>query len=249
MSNLRSAKHNAFRAYSKLWEILDWLYPPHCGGCGTNGSRWCLVCHSRIVRIENNFCPRCGQIQRSSDICSRCFTQPPVISGVRSFAVFEGPLRNALHRLKYSRDLALAEALSRYLLELFNNVNWEIDCILPVPLSRERYQQRGYNQAALLAYPLALATGLSYQPNGIKKVRDTATQVGLSFEQRHSNVSGAFYADREIVQTKKVLIIDDVMTSGATIESCASAIMRAGAVQVYGMTLAQAPDVSILRKA
>ncbi len=249
MSNLRSAKLNAFRAYSKLWEILDWLYPPHCGGCGTNGSRWCPVCQSQIVRIENNCCPRCGQIQRGSDICSRCSAQPPVINGVRSFAVFDGPLRNALHRLKYSRDVGLGDVLSKYLLELFNQVNWEIDCILPVPLGRERYQQRGYNQAALLAYPLALATGLSYQPNGIKKTRDTATQVGLSFEQRRTNVSGAFYADRKIVQNKKVLVIDDVMTSGATIESCASAIMRAGAIRVYGMTLAQAPDVSISRTA
>lgn len=166
-----------------------------------------------------------------------------MISGMRSFARFEGPLRNALHRLKYSRDIALGEVLSQYLINLLSQLDWDIDCILPVPLGHARFEQRGYNQAALLAYPLALATGIAYQPKGLSKIKETATQVGLSFDQRHANVSDAFQADPRIVKNQKILIVDDVTTSGATIESCASAIMIAGANQVYGLTLAQASHV------
>jgi len=160
---------------------------------------------------------------------------------MRSWAFFDGPVRNALHRLKYQGDIALGEVLARPMLRLLQNLQWEIDCILPVPLAIDRQRKRGYNQAALLAYPLALGAGIFYGAKGLVKIKETQTQVGLTFEQRHENVEGAFRAYSKIVKNRKVLVVDDVTTSGATIESCASAIMEAGADRVYGMTLAQAP--------
>ena len=244
MSNPPMAKQRAYQAYRRLWEILDWLYPPRCGGCGQCGSRWCQACHSQSTLIEQNYCPRCGQIQSQPGLCSRCTSRTPVLTGMRSWALFDGPVRNALHRLKYARDIALGEVLSRPLIQLLKQLKWEVDCVLPVPLAQARQKQRGYNQAALLAYPLALATGIKYRSKGVKKIKETRSQVGLSIHQRHENVADAFLADPAIVKNCTVLIIDDVATSGATMESCASAIMIAGANQVYGMTLAQAPAPS-----
>jgi ComF family protein len=154
--------------------------------------------------------------------------------------MFSGPLRQALHRLKYYRDIALGEVLARDLVSYLKELDWSIDLVSPVPLGVARLAERGYNQAALLARPLALAAGLAYRPRALWKVRDTPTQVGLSLEKRRSNVVNAFCAKREIVSLKNVLVIDDVTTSGATMNACALALLTAGAAQVYGLTLARA---------
>ncbi|HSQ26183.1 MAG TPA: ComF family protein [Anaerolineales bacterium] len=241
MSNKLKAKQSSYRAYCKLWEILDWIYPPHCGGCGETGSRWCQNCRSQVKLVDKNYCPTCGHVHHSPGLCSRCASHIPSFHSMRSWAFFDGPVRNALHRLKYQGDIALGEVLARPMLQLLQNLQWEIDCILPVPLAIDRQRKRGYNQAALLAYPLALGAGIFYGAKGLVKIKETQTQVGLTFEQRHENVEGAFRAYSKIVKNRKVLVVDDVTTSGATIESCASAIMEAGADRVYGMTLAQAP--------
>ncbi len=245
MSNPQTARRSAYQAYRTMWGFLDWLYPPRCGGCGESGSRWCPVCQSQVVRIDDKICPLCGQIQTKPGICFHCQSRPPSFHAIRSWALFQGPVRNALHRLKYNRDMALGEVLAQPLVQFLYELDWSIDCIIPVPLGRMRQQQRGYNQAALLAYPIALATGIAYQAKGLQKVKETRTQVGLSVNQRRANVAGAYQSDRRIVKGRKVLIVDDVSTSGATMESCASAIMMAGADRVYGMTLAQAPDPSV----
>lgn len=242
MHNPLRASSYAYQTYSKLWGILDWLYPPHCGGCGKVGSRWCQICQSQVIQVKSQICPRCGRLGHHSGLCSRCQTHPPSFKAMRSWAIFDGPLRQALHRLKYGRDMALGEILSRPLAQLFSQLDWEIDCILPVPLDPTRKKQRGYNQAALLAFPMALATGTAYEGKGLHKIKETQSQVGLSLEQRRHNVAGAFLADPNRIRHRNVLIIDDVATSGATIESCASAIMLAGADQVFAMTLAQTAD-------
>lgn len=234
------ARRNSYVIYQKMWGFVDCLYPPHCGGCEKPGSRWCAECQSQVTLIGDYCCPICGQAQTHPGVCTQCRTQPHSVKAIRSWAIFEGPLRNALHRLKYARDIGLGEVLSRHLVDLLFDLGWDIDCIIPVPLGAVRQSQRGYNQTALLAYPLALATGIAYKSKGLKKIKETRTQVGLTIEQRHENVAGAFLADPKIVKNRKVLLIDDVTTSGATIESCASAIMIADADQVFGMTLARA---------
>jgi ComF family protein len=154
--------------------------------------------------------------------------------------VFAGPLRNALHRLKYQRDVALGDALAGPLISLLEGLNWAVDLVAPVPLSASRQAERGYNQAAFLARPLALAAGLSYKSLALRKIRETPSQVGLSVGQRRDNVRGAFLANPGIVRDKRVLVIDDVITSGATLEACAQALFEGGASRVYGLSLARA---------
>jgi ComF family protein len=134
--------------------------------------------------------------------------------------------------------MALGEILSRPMISLFNDLKWKIDIITPVPLGIARLSQRGYNQAALLAKPLALGTNINYQPKALKKIRETVSQVGLSYRERRSNVIDAFNANKDTVQYKNILVVDDVTSSGATMEACSRALKNAGANEVYGITLA-----------
>jgi ComF family protein len=154
--------------------------------------------------------------------------------------VFAGPLRNAIHRLKYKGDMTLADLLAQPMLAMLYSLSWAVDLVVPVPIGASRRAERGYNQAALLALPIALGSGVSYRVKALQKTRDTRSQVGLSISQRRENVMNAFHASRNLVQDRKVLLIDDVMTSGATIEACTRALLEAGAEEVYGLTLAQA---------
>lgn len=231
----------AYRLYQLTWISLDWLFPPRCGGCGRSGSRWCLDCQQTTQRVLPPICPRCGQPQFRDGLCKKCRQATPQYRALRSWGVFAGPLRNALHRLKYRRDIALGEALARHLIEMLEALNWTIDQVVPVPLGLARQAERGYNQAALLAKPLALGCHLDYNPGSLLKIRNTPSQVGLSFEQRWVNVAGSFEAISKQVAGKSLLVIDDVVTSGATINACAEALLAAGASQVYALTLARAP--------
>ena len=126
------------------------------------------------------------------------------------------------------------------MIELFRKTGWNIDMIVPVPNSLARKRLRGYNQASLLALPIALCMGIAYRPGALSKVRDTRSQVGLSTLERKRNVEGAFLANKEMVSQRSILVIDDIRTSGATMEACATTLIDHGASQVYGLTLARA---------
>lgn len=231
---------STYHLYKLVWDGLDWIYPPRCGGCEKPGSRWCSSCEQKSKIIQSPICMRCGQNINDGEECGNCRQHPPSYSALRSRYLFEGPLRLALHRLKYKNDIALGETFSYPLIGLFHDTNWSPDIIVPVPLGVARQAERGYNQASLLAYPLALATGIKYKGKVLKKVRETSSQVGLSFDERRTNVRDAFRAEKKIVLGKKVLIIDDVCTSGATLDACSSALLDEGAKEVFALTLARA---------
>ncbi len=238
----------AYLLYHNLWCALDWLFPPTCGGCKRPGLRWCDRCQQQVIRIAGPVCERCGEplawqgseAGANPALCPRCEAQPPEYQALRSFAEFGGPIREALHRLKYQRDIGIGEALSKHLIELYNQLKWGIDMVIPVPLSAKRARERGYNQSGLLARPLAYAVQKPYQPNALKRSRDTQSQVGLGADERQRNVEGAFTANAALVNGKVVLVIDDVMTTGSTINACTQALRRVGASAVYGLTLARA---------
>jgi competence protein ComFC len=230
----------AYYAYRFFWLAVDSLFPPACGGCGRRGQRWCRDCQDRITRIVSSVCPHCGEPTQNNQPCQRCRENPPAYLALRSYAEFNGPLREALHRLKYQHDLGLGEALGRLLVEPLCALGWNIDLIVPIPLGQKRMKERGYNQADLLAHPLALATGRPYSTHAVCRARETETQVGLGVQERRENVSGAFRGERQLVSGKTVLVIDDVATTGATISACAGALAAAGATGVYGLTLARA---------
>jgi len=185
-------------------------------------------------------CEVCGKMQEAAGKCPECQASMPPFSALRSWAVYSGPVRKAILRLKYMGDIALGEVLSRPLIELVKQLSWKPDLMTPVPASLARRKRRGYNQASMLALPVALGCGITYQPGALVKTKNTPTQVGLTAAERRDNVRGAFQARRHYVEGKSVLVVDDITTSGATIRACADALLRAGARQVYGLTLARA---------
>jgi competence protein ComFC len=236
-------KRPAYLLYHFLWNSLDWVFPPHCAGCGKMGLRWCDDCRASLAVLSPPLCARCGApLQQSSavDTCPECTSNPQPLSSLRSVCVYTGKARQALHRLKYGRDIGLGEALAHQMLDLFQNLDWEVDLVTCVPLSRARLRERGYNQAAMLARPIALGLVLPFQPLLLRKTREVPSQVGLSAHDRRRNVQDAFETGGLIPQAKSMLIIDDVTTTGSTLNACARTLIDAGVQQVFGLTFARA---------
>ncbi len=230
----------AYQSYQFIWGALDWLYPPICGGCGESGARWCPTCSSHTSEIMDPVCPICGNLNHSSQPCQRCLESRPYYTSLRSYTVFTGPIREAVHQLKYQRDLGLGEALARPMIACLIKLNWSLDLITSVPLGLVRLRERGYNQATLLARPIALSLRLPFSTRLLTRVRETKTQVGLSVIERQSNMAEAFRANSKLAHGKNVLVVDDVATSGATLNACAHALLAGGASKVYGFSLARA---------
>ena len=223
-----------------FWKGVDWIFPPSCAGCGKVGFRLCPTCLTTIDRIIPPYCEICGRDLLSGRECANCEKAPLRITAIRSWAVYNETVRRALHQLKYSRNVALGETFSHFLSGLLVETGWKIDVITPIPLGRARQKERGYNQAALLARPVARKLRICYQPKIVFRKRETLSQVDLSYAERKSNVAGAFGADGVLASGKTVLIIDDITTSGSTINSCAEALLLGGSKRVYGMTVARA---------
>ncbi len=159
---------------------------------------------------------------------------------MRSWAVFDSPIQEALHTLKYRRNIGLGEALATQIAGYLRSVNWSIDLVIPMPLGKKRMQERGYNQVAVVAEPLAYELGWAYSPHALWKARETRSQVGLNISQRRENVDQAYQANPEMVKQKSVLLMDDVSTTGSTVSSSTQALLSAGARDVYVFTIARA---------
>ena len=185
-------------------------------------------------------CGTCGTPIQKTGICQRCREEPPPYRALRSWAAFDSPVRPALHKLKYRRDMGLGEALAVPLGHYLESLGWPIDVVIPIPLGQKRLNERGYNQVALIAKPLSLYLGLSYHPRALKRGRETRSQVGLSAKERRDNVRDVFLVDASLVRGKSVLVMDDVATTGATLSSSAEALYQAGVKDVFALTVARA---------
>jgi competence protein ComFC len=147
--------------------------------------------------------------------------------------------RKAIHELKYSGQRGYVEVLGQRLVKTLCDAGWPATALTAVPLHENRIKERGFNQAGLLADYMALELNIPFRPDMLRRIRDTRQQVGLNQHERQSNVNGAFEAN-SIVHGEKVVIIDDVYTTGATLRACASALREAGAIQVWALTVASA---------
>lgn len=225
--------------YHIFWEALDWIYPPSCGGCGSMGVRWCTNCESSLVQIREDVCSICGYPYGNRNICEKCFRSKPSYTQLRSIYRYQTSIRRSLHQLKYKNDLGFGEILGQKCAEFLKSLEWSIDIITPVPLGKRRRKERGYNQAALIAYPIALLLKTPYKSKLLERVKETHSQIDFSAEQRKENMQNAFIAISTGLRGKNILIVDDVITTGSTMDSCAKALKKAGAKNVYGLSVAR----------
>jgi len=173
-------------------------------------------------------------------LCPRCWERPVEIDGIRAPYRMEGVIREAVHALKYQNVRALAGTLGQLLADFIAGNAPPADVLVPVPLHPRRERSRGYNQSLLLAQGTGEALGLPVEKEALRRLRSTASQArSAREEERWANVSGAFDADASLVQDRRVLLIDDVCTTGATLVACSIALKQAGASSVWGLTLAR----------
>lgn len=220
--------------------ILDLLFPPKCMGCGCWGSWLCDECVSKIRFIEKPFCFSCGAPLEEWGVCQLCAREPHFLEGIVSVAYFEGPIQKAVHFIKYRGRTAAVSTLARLMASRLLCSPIRADGIIPVPLHPSRLQERGYNQAALLAASIGKYLGIPLLEGALERTRYTRPQVGLSAQERRENVRGAFKANPYKVAGKDLIVVDDVCTTGATLEECGFALKEAGARRVWGLTLARA---------
>ncbi len=225
----------------KLWRMaLNLLFPKWCIGCGKEGDFICYSCLSLLPRVLPPLCPRCGRPQPSGIICPSCVSWQAEIDGIRSPFRFDGVMRQAIYQLKYRNLRALAPRLAQQLYDylITNPVPGEV--LVAVPLHRKRLRERGYNQSSLLARELGKLTSLPVVDDCLIRQRHAPPQARTSsVDDRKSNVAGAFTCYDHRLQDKQVLLVDDVATSGATLNACAVALKTAGAASVWGLALAR----------
>ncbi len=219
---------------------LDLLFPQWCVGCGKEGNLICYSCCRSLPRIVRPLCPRCGRPQPSGILCPACVCWQARIDGIRSPFRFEGVMRQAIHQLKYRNLRALAIPLSRLLNDYLSTNPVRGEVLVPVPLHQKRVRERGYNQSSLLAQELGKLTKLPVVDNCLIRQHHALPQVRTStMDERWHNVANAFSCCDHRLRYKQVLLIDDVSTSGATLDSCAAVLKAAGATSVWGLVLSR----------
>lgn len=228
------------------------LFPPRalCPACQrpnrSGGTGLCRACTARVPLVAPPICSRCGRPLRggavdSGELCLTCQAMTHLFAVARAPGVYDGALRDYIHRVKFGADRALGEALGRWLAEyaLRTRELWPVDAVVPVPLHADRLAERGFNQAELLARAVAVRSERPLLGNVLQRVRPTTAQARLPVETRQANVRGAFRVrDAALLAGKRILLVDDVLTSGATAGEAARVLLRAGAERVNVLCLA-----------
>ncbi len=218
----------------------DFLFPPHCLGCGREGDFLCVQCCRALPRLLPPLCPKCGIPLTGEDYCSACQKWQLELNSIRSPFLFEGMVRQAIHQLKYNNFKAMAFPFARLLAEYLETRPLPVEVIVPVPLHSRRLRERGYNQSGLLARELGRLIDIPVVEDSLLRLRDTPAQVKApDAEIRRKNVLGVFVCCNGELEGKNVLLIDDVCTTGATLDSCAIALNRVGVGSIWGLTLAR----------
>jgi ComF family protein len=230
---------------------FQFFLPPQCPCCGKfleEGQQgFCSNCLSEIRWIEPPFCSICGIPFISGEVenhpCGACVTHRKYFTIARALGAFEGSLQAAIHRWKYEGKIHLTPFFAEWMAEGLNRC-WEpnsLDLLIPVPLHPQRLRERGFNQALLLVKELSRRTGIPYSRKILKKKKPTIPQVNLSGVEREKGLRGTFHViEKEELLGKSVLLVDDVYTTGATVNECSKALLRGGAERVNVLTLAHA---------
>ncbi|MEG3792058.1 ComF family protein [Lysobacter sp. CCNWLW3] len=218
------------------------LWPARCLVCGERGAGGRDLCRdcARALPWNRCACPRCAlPLPVPAPACGRCMKRPPVLDAARATFVYGAPLDRLLPRLKFHDDLAAGRLLAALMLE--DPGRPAPAALVAVPLARARLRERGYDQARELARPLARALGLPLLEGALQRRRDTPPQSSLGALARRRNLRGAFAAEFRAAPPARVLLVDDVMTTGATLHAAAAALRRAGVARVEAWVCARVP--------
>lgn len=234
-------------------EIYNTLFPPLCLGCqellaGGADEVFCQKCRPLVSYLTQSHCPVCGTVYPDSPafdhLCGRCLDVHPDYDAARAVCTYEGVILEAIHKFKYGRNITAGSALARLLVNFkFPDIDiGAYDLIVPVPLHIQRLRRRGFNQSLILAQSLAEKYQIELDFSILKRKNQTSSQTGLDKKERAINVRGAFLCVcPEKLRGKNVIIVDDVYTTGATLNECAQNLKKAGADRVVAVTLARVP--------
>ncbi|MFC1953114.1 ComF family protein [Chloroflexota bacterium] len=219
---------------------LDLLFPQWCIGCGKEGVMLCSSCRSLLPGIMPPLCPLCGKPQSSGIHCSNCVSWQAEIDGIRSPFRFEGTMRQAVYHLKYRNLKALVPFLAKLLSDYLVKYSVPGEVLVPVPLHRKRLRERGFNQSGLLTIELGKLICLPVVDDCLIRQLYVSSQARTSnVEERQTNVVDAFICRNDSLKDKRVILIDDVATSGATLDACAGVLKESGVASVWGLVLAR----------
>lgn len=237
-----------YEIVSVLDNVLELLFPPRCFVCDhlleitdvRNNRRIHTHCQRRLEPVKQPFCYHCGcpLPDPAVEYCADCKRKKTFVKEGRSLFVYRGSVRTSMYRFKYANRRSYAKFLAqesdRCLGEWIREK--EIDLIVPVPMYGRKQRQRGYNQADLFAKKLSELTGIVCDTHAMSRIRDTRPQKELSGNDREKNVKNAFQVCDFVVKCKRILIVDDIYTTGATVEAMAEALYDAGAGEIYVLT-------------
>lgn len=224
---------------SPLSWLLDQLLPRHCVLCGQveHDAFLCPGCRADLP-VSAPGCPVCAIETRAGEVCGRCLRRAPAFDRTVAAYRYAAPLDQLIQRFKYAHDLSVARALGEIMADAAEGIVF--DAIVPVPLHRSRLAERGFNQSVELARPLSRRSGLPLCLAELQRTRQTSSQAGLSLLARRRNMRGAFQALARF-DGQRVLVIDDVMTTGATLDAVARCLKQAGAREVVNLVCARTP--------
>lgn len=234
-----------------LNDVCDIIFPPQCLACAELIKQpvkqiFCSGCLEKIKFITDRFCPICGVPFWASPagchICGNCLADKPYYSQARAVAGFETVIMDVIHKFKYGRNISTGYALGSFMADFsFPDFDLsEYSLLIPVPLHIKRLRERGFNQSLLLANQIGKKHKLPVDFSLLKRCKFTLTQTGLDKAEREINIKGAFaVADKEKIKGKKIILIDDVYTTGATINECARVLLKAGAQKTAVLTLSR----------
>ncbi|MEJ2067779.1 MAG: ComF family protein [Deltaproteobacteria bacterium] len=233
--------------------LLNLIFPPVCPVCKIllngkgNDLPLCPTCRTSIKRILPPYCPRCGLPEPSGDgggyLCGSCLKEKRHFEIHRSSGLYEGALKEAIHTYKYGGVFSLVKVFGDLLQPTFHTLSrdYPVDVMIPVPLHIRRLRERGFNQALLMVKELSKRIGIPYEGRVLQKIKDTPVQISLKKRERRKNLTGVFQVtDTEALKGKSVVLVDDVYTTGATVNECSRALLKAGAERVAVLTVARA---------